>query len=63
MHNGFKCLDVLSGRVYISLDVTFDKSIFPFATLHSMLVPVFALIFPFFLLTFFILLMIKGENL
>lgn len=35
MHKGFKCLDISSGRVYISRDVTFDENIFPFAQLHS----------------------------
>jgi hypothetical protein len=34
MHKGFKCLDVSTGRVYISQDVIFDESVFPFATLH-----------------------------
>lgn len=33
-HKGFKCLEPNSGRVYISRDVTFDESIFPFADLH-----------------------------
>lgn len=33
-HKGFKCLDPLEGRVYISRDVVFDESIFPFNTLH-----------------------------
>lgn len=34
MHKGFKCLDVSTGRVYISRDVIFDQSVFPFAQLH-----------------------------
>jgi histone deacetylase 1/2 len=34
MHKGFKCLDVSSGRVYISRDVVFDETVFPFANLH-----------------------------
>jgi hypothetical protein len=35
MHKGFKCLEVSSGRVYISRDVVFDESEFPFSKLHS----------------------------
>lgn len=35
MHKGFKCLDVAEGRVYISRDVIFYETIFPFASLHS----------------------------
>lgn len=35
MHKGFKCLDVAEGRVYISRDVVFDETMFPFASLHS----------------------------
>ena len=34
MHKGVKCLDVPTGRIYISRDVVFDESIFPFASLH-----------------------------
>jgi hypothetical protein len=34
IHKGFKCLDVSTGRIYISRDVAFDESIFPFAKLH-----------------------------
>lgn len=34
MHKGFKCLDISTGRIYISRDVTFDEEVFPFAHLH-----------------------------
>jgi hypothetical protein len=34
MHKGFKCLDVTTGRIYISHDVIFDESVFPFASMH-----------------------------
>jgi hypothetical protein len=34
MHKGVKCLDVKSGRVYISRDVVFDETVFPFSSLH-----------------------------
>jgi hypothetical protein len=33
-HKGVKCLDVSTGRVYISRAVVFDENIFPFAELH-----------------------------
>jgi hypothetical protein len=34
-HKGFKCLEPKSGRVYISRDVIFDETVFPFAHMHS----------------------------
>jgi histone deacetylase 1/2 len=34
-HKGFKCLEPGTGRVYISRDVTFDESVFPFENLHQ----------------------------
>ena len=34
MQKGFKCLDISTGRVYISRDIVFDESVFPFASLH-----------------------------
>ncbi|WVZ57430.1 hypothetical protein U9M48_007816 [Paspalum notatum var. saurae] len=34
LHKGFKCLEPSTGRVYISRDVVFDESVFPFANLH-----------------------------
>ena len=34
LHKGVKCLDVSTGRVYISRDVVFDEGVFPFASLH-----------------------------
>lgn len=33
-HKGFKCLDVSTGRIYISRDVIFHETILPFAELH-----------------------------
>jgi len=34
LHKGYKCLDIATGRIYISKDVTFDENIFPFSELH-----------------------------
>jgi hypothetical protein len=33
-HKGVKCLEVSTGRVYISRDVVFDETVFPFKNLH-----------------------------
>jgi hypothetical protein len=33
-HKGVKCLDTSTGCVYISKDVVFDESVFPFATVN-----------------------------
>jgi hypothetical protein len=35
MHKGYTCLELKSGRVYISRDVIFDEHIFPFEDLHE----------------------------
>jgi hypothetical protein len=35
MHKGYKCLDIFTRRIYISRDVVFDETVFPFADLHS----------------------------
>jgi hypothetical protein len=34
MHKGFKCLDVFEGWVYISRDVVFNETVFPFSKLN-----------------------------
>jgi hypothetical protein len=34
LHKGFKCLGVAAGHVYISRDVVFDETMFPFAKLN-----------------------------
>jgi hypothetical protein len=33
-HKGYKCLDISTGHVYISHDVVFDETAFPFSMLH-----------------------------
>jgi histone deacetylase 1/2 len=35
MHKGFKCLNISTGHIYISRDVVFDETCFPFGDLHS----------------------------
>jgi hypothetical protein len=35
MHKGFKCLDISSGCVYISHDVAFDETCYPFTELKT----------------------------
>jgi histone deacetylase 1/2 len=32
MHKGYKCLDRSTGRIYISRDVVFDETVFPYST-------------------------------
>jgi hypothetical protein len=34
LHKGFKCLDVAEGWVYISRDVVFDETVYPFSKLN-----------------------------
>jgi hypothetical protein len=34
LHKGYKCLNVASGRVYISRDAVFDEIVFPFSKLN-----------------------------
>jgi hypothetical protein len=35
IHKCFKCLDLSTGRIYISCDVIFDENILPFSKLQS----------------------------
>jgi hypothetical protein len=35
LHKAYKCLDISTGRLYISRDIVFDETVFPFAALHS----------------------------
>jgi hypothetical protein len=35
LHKGYKCLDISTGRTYISRDIVFDESVFQFSLLHS----------------------------
>jgi hypothetical protein len=39
MHKGYKRLDISTGRIYISRDVIFDESVFPFVNPQPDLVP------------------------
>lgn len=39
MHKGYKCLDKQTGRIYISHDVIFDESRFPFAASFTCSIP------------------------
>jgi hypothetical protein len=34
MHKSMKCLDIKTGRMYISRDVVFEEEEFPFSNLH-----------------------------
>ena len=34
MHKGYKCLHITSGRIYISRDVVFDETIFPYSEIQ-----------------------------
>jgi hypothetical protein len=34
LHKGFKCLNVVEGRVYVSRDVVFDETVYPFSKLN-----------------------------
>ena len=34
LHKGFKCLDPKTGRIYVSRDVVFDETVYPFSQLH-----------------------------
>jgi hypothetical protein len=34
LHKGFKCPDIAEGRVYISRDVVFDETVYPFSKLN-----------------------------
>jgi hypothetical protein len=35
LHKGYKYLDISMGRMYISCDIVFDETVFPFSSLHS----------------------------
>jgi hypothetical protein len=35
LHTGYKCLDNFMGHLYISSDIVFDETVFPFVALHS----------------------------
>lgn len=35
VHKGYKCLDVFTSGVYISRDIVFEETVFPFSKLHA----------------------------
>jgi hypothetical protein len=35
LHKGYRCLDISTGHIYISHEIVFDETVFPFASLHS----------------------------
>jgi hypothetical protein len=35
MHEGFKCSNAATDHIYVSRDVIFDETVFPFASMHS----------------------------
>jgi hypothetical protein len=35
LHKGYKCLDISTGRIYVSRDIVFDETVFTFASLRS----------------------------
>jgi hypothetical protein len=59
LHKWFKCLDISTGRVYVSQDVVFDENLFLSQNYMQMLVQSFMPKFPFYLVVS--LLLIKGE--
>lgn len=46
MHKGYKCLDQSIGRIYISRDMVFDESSFPFSTYSRLTIPSQTTYFP-----------------
>jgi hypothetical protein len=34
LHTGYKCLDIFMDHLYISSDIVFDETVFPFVALH-----------------------------
>jgi hypothetical protein len=56
MHKGFKCLDISTGRIYISRDVVFDEAV----SLLPPFIPILALSFKVKLSSFLLLSVIQG---